>query len=431
MRKTRFFYLLPFCLLTLLAWLFVLNQAASSRLQEKKEYLRLMQAEQKKNREEADKKEIIKKESSKEASSEKKKRQMIRVLIKNEKEASYFHPSAALVLNGESLFYDKNTVESQGGTVLIPAEKNGIQLTSVTRQCGAPIYQGSMEIKSSPQGLLLINELPLEAYLEAVVPSEMPSYYEQEALKAQAVCARTYAWKQMQEGRLKEYGADVDDSVSFQVYGNILPQKETSLAVRETEGKILCFHGEPIQAYYFSTSAGATSTDEIWGAEAPAPYLKSVACTFDTDQPWRSWTTTVSWTALTERAAEKIGQKGELLAVAVTEKNESGAVTGLTVTTEAGSFVLDEEYSIREFLSPTGKIVTEKDGKETEGGGLLPSAYFTLKADPRVSFSITGGGYGHGVGMSQNAANQMAAEGYGYWEILKYFFKDVELGSTE
>ena len=72
----------------------------------------------------------------------------------------------------------------------------------MSRQCGAPVYQGSMEIKSNPQGLLLIKRLKLETYLEAVVPSEMPSYYELEALKAQAVCARTYAWKQIQEGRV-------------------------------------------------------------------------------------------------------------------------------------------------------------------------------------------------------------------------------------
>ena len=131
---------------------------------------------------------------------------------------------------------------------------------------------------------MLINEVPLETYLEAVVPSEMPASYEKEAFKAQAVCARTYAWKQMQEGRLKELGADVDDSVNFQVYQNIFPQKASSEAIHETQGKILCQNGEPIQAYYFSTSAEVTSTDEIWGAQQPAPYLKSVICRFETEQ---------------------------------------------------------------------------------------------------------------------------------------------------
>lgn len=135
--------------------------------------------------------------------------------------------------------------------VVIPAHENGIQLTSIQRQCGNPVYQGSLEIQRTDQGFTVINELPLETYLEAVVPSEMPSGYHKEALKAQAVCARTYAWKQMQEGRLSKYGADVDDSVNYQVYQNIAPQQATSEAVRDTEGKILCQNGKPVQAYYF------------------------------------------------------------------------------------------------------------------------------------------------------------------------------------
>lgn len=79
----------------------------------------------------------------------------------------------------------------------------------------------------------------------------MPATYEKEALKAQAVCARTYAWKQIQEQRLHELEADVDDTVNFQVYGNMEPQKAATEAVRETEGQILCQDGEAVEAYYF------------------------------------------------------------------------------------------------------------------------------------------------------------------------------------
>ena len=77
----------------------------------------------------------------------------------------------------------------------------------------------------------------LKKYLTRVVPSEMPATYEKEALKAQAVCARTYAWKQIQEQRLHELEADVDDTVNFQVYGNMEPQKAATEAVRETEDR--------------------------------------------------------------------------------------------------------------------------------------------------------------------------------------------------
>ena len=113
----------------------------------------------------------------------------------------------------------------------------------------------------------MINELSVEDYLKAVVPSEMPSSYGMEALKAQAVCARTYAYKQMEDARLKEYGADVDDSVNFQVYRNLSPTEPTDQAVESTRGEILCQNGEPIEAYYFSTSSGRTSTDEGMGRQ--------------------------------------------------------------------------------------------------------------------------------------------------------------------
>ena len=102
----------------------------------------------------------------------------------------------------------------------------------------------------------------------------MPSSYPLEALKAQAVCARTYAWKQIKEKKLEAYGADVDDSVNYQVYNNIGREANATQAVKETKGRILSQRGEPIEAYYFSTSAGMTSTDEIWGAKSAAPYLK-------------------------------------------------------------------------------------------------------------------------------------------------------------
>ncbi len=129
-------------------------------------------------------------------------------------------------------------------------------------------YDGSIEIIPKAEGLIIVNELFLEKYLTRVVPSEMPATYEKEALKAQAVCARTYAWKQIQEQRLHELEADVDDTVNFQVYGNMERQKAATEAVkRETEGQILRQDGEAVEAYYFSTSAGVTSTDEIWGSD--------------------------------------------------------------------------------------------------------------------------------------------------------------------
>lgn len=366
----------------------------------------------------------------------------IRVLLMDTGYQSYFHSSVTVLYGDTEVTYTPESQELSDSPFLIPEQEGGITVASIERQEGNPVYRGSVEIQKTQEGLLLINELPLETYLESVVPSEMPSTYEMEALKAQAVCARTYAYRQMQESRLQEYGADVDDSVRFQVYANIAPRENTTDAVRATAGQVLRQKGELIQAYYFSTSSGATSTDEIWGASEAASYLKAVPCKFDSGEPWSAWKVTIPWETLSVRCdgypLERILENTEdedsvrgLRALEITRINQSKAVTGLHVVTSEGSFDLMEEYAIREFLSPKGCMITEKDGTVTEGGSLLPSAYFTMETIPGDSVIIEGRGYGHGVGMSQTAANQMALEGYTSEEILNYFFNDVEIEKME
>lgn len=474
MRKTSFFYSIKFILLILLAWMVLLDEAVRLNMSQetsssgqretqagaadenmekestetsggnqdysktKKE--RKLTKETELNRENRDDKITDISVKAEAAVSEEEKK--IRVILMDTGYQSYYHPYVTVAVPQgdceEKTTYTPDSPELAETPLLIPEQEGGIKVLSIERQQGNPVYSGSLEIQNTPDGLLLINELPLETYLESVVPSEMPSSYAKEALKAQAVCARTYALRQMQEASLKKYGADVDDSVRFQVYGNIPPQESTTTAVQETAGQVLCQDGELIQAYYFSTSSGATSTDEIWGAEEAASYLKAVACEFDENEPWSSWTVTIPWQTLSERSREypletESGEEissdisGELKALEITRKNQSGAVTGLHVITDGGSFQLTEEYSIREFLSPAGCTVTEKDGSSTEGGTLLPSAYFIMETIPGEAVMIQGRGYGHGVGMSQTAANQMALQEYTYQEILDYFFKDVEI----
>jgi stage II sporulation protein D len=120
----------------------------------------------------------------------------------------------------------------------------------------------------------MINELPLEEYLYAVIPSEMPTFYGLEALRVQAVCARSYAYKHLMANSLSVYGAHVDDSVSYQVYNNISENEDSVLAVKDTYGKVLKYEGEVITAYYFSTSCGHTSeAANVWANNTNYPYL--------------------------------------------------------------------------------------------------------------------------------------------------------------
>lgn len=125
----------------------------------------------------------------------------------------------------------------------------------------------------------MINEVLLEEYLYAVVPSEMPSSYPLEALKAQAVCARTYAYAKMLHAGLPAYGAHVDDSAGFQVYNNITENVETTKAVKETKGELVYYGEQLADTYYYSTSCGYGTNTGIWLNSVPenSPYLQAKA----------------------------------------------------------------------------------------------------------------------------------------------------------
>ena len=142
---------------------------------------------------------------------------------------------------------------------------------------------------------------PVENYLCRVVPSEMPSGYEIEALKAQAVCARSYAYRQMAEYGYPEYEAHVDDSTNYQVYGNSAPADSADLAVQETAGQVVRLDGEIVTTYYYSTSCGKTTSMKAWGNEENDGnrYLQSVEVKdengdYERNLPWYRWEAKIS-----------------------------------------------------------------------------------------------------------------------------------------
>lgn len=318
------------------------------------------------------------------------------------------------------------------------------------------VYPGSFAVYRNEKGLYLVNELDLETYLRYVVPSEMPSSYEKEALKAQAVCARTYACARIREKTWEEYHADVDDSVESQVYHNMEAQPETDTAVAETKGKIITCGGEPIQAYFFSTSCGKTSTDEVWNAAETADYLKSVTVGEERKEPeteeafasfitkrdstsleaedgWYRWQVTLPAKVLGERAGEQT--IGEVRSIEVLRRSEGGAAEAVSVTGSKGSMELKGEYEIRRFLSAKGYPIQKNDGTISREMELLPSACFTVvpetEGDTVTAFTFYGGGYGHGVGMSQNGAQHLAEQGKTYEEILGFFYQNIEISDCK
>ena len=325
----------------------------------------------------------------------------------------------------------------QTGTVKVQVKehKDKITINNLERGYGVPSYRGSFELFSTAEGIVVVNELLLEEYLYAVVPSEMPASYEAEALKCQAICARSYAYCHMQALSYGEYQAHVDDSTSFQVYGNSAEQESTIQAVNETAGKKLHYGNRVVKTYYYSTSCGHSTSIEAWGStlDDTNGYLKGVSVSdengkaYERELPWYSWQATIPQETLSNLISLNTGIRiGELQEIQITKQGVGGVALQLVATGTEGSVTVDTENKIRMALGGKGYQIKKQDGTKVQSTKLLPSAFFTI-AKNGENYIIEGGGYGHGIGMSQNGANEMAKAGKNYEEILTFFYPGTKV----
>lgn len=360
------------------------------------------------------------------------------------------------VAAGESVTVDLGDSRLNEGRMVFSSVEDGGMITvgSMERSQGTPVYPGHMEITKESDGLTLVNEVEVEDYLKRVVPSEMPQRYELEALKAQAICARTYAWRQIQNNGYSEYGAHVDDSTNYQVYNNTLTFDSTDTAVNETFGQILAYNEVPIEAFYYSTSCGHGTDGTVWGGAASAtPYLQARAIepsgkTLDLtsneafeaflDAPsanaYESEYGMYRWSIKTNSSilSEKIGGVGRITGLAVTERGAGGLAKKLKVVGTEGTKQFEGQSKVRSVLGNATLEITKNDGSTISGFDTLPSGYIYIETngtdpDNLTWFTIHGGGYGHGVGMSQNGAQGMAKSGKSCMEILKFFYQGCEI----
>lgn len=262
--------------------------------------------------------------------------------------------------------------------------------------------RGSVEVLVHGGGLLVVNELPMETYLAAVLGSEMPPAFEPEALKAQAVAARTYAIgkKIAAEDQPFHLGA----TVLSQVYGGVHREDpRTRAAVEATEGEVLVFEHAPIEAYFFSSCGGRTAG----GAEAlgrPLPYLQSHTCPEKADTPGARWTLTLP--------AAELGRRLGLppvTAFRIETHTRDGRARTVEVQTAKGK---------RRF--------TAVELRRRLGYGELKSLAFEA-TQSGGTFRFTGKGNGHGAGMCQWGAQAAAKAGWDYTRILGHFYEGAEL----
>lgn len=259
-----------------------------------------------------------------------------------------------------------------------------------------------------------VKRLKIEEYLLGVVAAEMEPSWPVNALAAQAILARTFTMKKIMDGGVKARGTDASTSVEeFQAYDAARVNDRVRQAVEITRGQVVKYRGNYINAWFYASGGSRTAASAVEGLSyerEPAPYIKSVAdpgMAVTTPQN-KDWTATFSTTELAAAVKKVTGQDpGKISSINIASKGPSGRVT---------------QFKVNQ-LTVGGPALRLALGSERLRSTLLTGEVSV--ADGQVTFK--GEGYGHGVGMSQWGAKALAEQGKSPEDIVKYFFKDVEL----
>lgn len=367
--------------------------------------------------------------------------------------------------------------------VLEKTDGENTLITSITRSSGAPSYRGRFYLYPENEKLVIVNELMLEEYLYGVLPSEMPASYAEEALKAQAVCARTFACRNMMQEKYPDYHAALDDSTDCQVYGNLPEDARTNRAVDDTKGMILIQDDLPASTFYYSTSCGLSGDASTWPEYAPEdfPYLSAYtldeahrqvdfsgengeelfrafleqeSAAYEKELPWFRWhceTGVLDTARMLARMKQRYqakpslirtyrdgvymktepGQLTDIVRVEIMERNAGGSAAMMEIECSDVTYRIYGEYNIRYLLCGDHTEVIRQDGSSRVMTSILPSGFFWMETilynDGGIGYAISGGGYGHGVGLSQNGADCMAQTGMDYAQILAYYYMGTQV----
>lgn len=326
-------------------------------------------------------------------------------------------------------------------------------------------YRDSFEFDVNGNTIMGVNVIDIEHYLYGVINSEMPSSWSLEAQKAQAVAARTFV---LYTGN-KHDTYDLCDNTNCQDYNGTAKETEIGRqAVDETKGIAIYYDNKPIDAVYFSSDGGATiNSEDVW--VSALPYLKGISDSYEKE--CKEWTRTYTYSDLTNMCNKKGFNIGSVTGVTA-EYNSNGLCTSITFKGTSGSKTVTKDQ-IRTVFNATSDgsllsrnfVISSADSVKIpsvfalgkDGGSSLAINSITAKnsvgesskiKDSTYTYSdgkesvvtvekqagtsgadvtITGRGYGHGVGMSQYGAKGMAEEGYTFKEILEFYYNDVEV----
>lgn len=337
---------------------------------------------------------------------------------------------------------------------------------------GTRSYRGRMEIgRYAGKKVSAVNIVSIEAYLAGVVTCEMSTSYDLEALKAQAVCARSYAYV---KGGFTCVGTlstpyKLTDTTSSQVYKGYSGESEKSrAAVKATAGEIIYSEGKPVEAFYFSTSGGATeSAVEVWGTKSSI--YTSVFDEYELSPEKKPWVITYSYSEVEKKLKDAGYNIGTLESISEEIVTSSGRVFSLKVVGSKGKASIDLNKAESMFSLPSSKYRVAMQGTKRDTVFAVSDSAtsaidmddicliydngkkMSVTADTEQLIAITDGnfynipyklpqgrnvsffgmGYGHGIGLSQAGAQGLAQRGYSYKKIIDFYYKNVYLGDYD
>lgn len=338
----------------------------------------------------------------------------VRVLIVENSKSTYIKHSGRINVYTQDL--SKKYKISKGGTLSVKTHKNA-QVQAGTLISNKPIiiapvggttleidkitYTGTLYVLPGKTSFNVVEYTPLENYLYGVLPYEMHPSWALEALKAQAVAARTYTLKSIEKKAAEPF--DLFSDVRSQMYkGSATVQDSVKKAVDQTRGQVLAYKGELFFTYYHGNCGGGTDHVNIWNQKAPnIKPLAGNTCKFDAHSKSYSFKQDITKSSA-ERFAKSQGLKGSLKSIKVAKKTSTGRASYLTLKTSGGS----KTVLCASFRAATG----------------IRSCKLTKISVGTTKVHVEGHGYGHGIGMCQDGAHGMAKQNYNYKQILKHYY---------
>lgn len=302
--------------------------------------------------------------------------------------------SGRLVVNGRELKVSRCVATANEGILAVDGKR----------------YRGSLRISTDyTDKVQVINYVDLEGYLCGVVPREMSPKWAEDAIKAQAVAARSYALYIKQKSTDKPY--DLVATTASQVYdGYDVEDPAATLAVDATRGEVMTYDDRLTIAYFHANSGGFTeSAKNVWGADLP--YLRGTRDPYSDNIPDGNWGLALSYLTVQERLNQYGLNVGAISRIRPIEISPSGRPLKVAVESTRGSTVLKSN-----------------DFRLKVGARTLRSTLFRLQ-DATGGVQVLGKGFGHGVGMSQWGAYRMAEAGHDYREILQYYYRGIQITS--